>query len=594
MKRILIYISITIAVLCCMPSAMGEDGTNENSCPSDYKFKYLDSKKCQISDLLYLISRVSQSNILVTEKAGKKTTRIFLNNVTARQAVESICRMASLWYREDEDGILRVMTAEEYARDLKTKPEITTEIITLTHADVGSIAQKIKNLYSDRVQLNDDRDESESNSTSNRAARSIGSSSFNDGIIQTGGITSSRKNSFSAKDTVSAVQRVTQTIDQAANAEEDIEKALEESHPLYQIINITVSRSDSKILIRSADKSAVLEIVELIKKLDEPTPQVLLEVKILDIRLTDGLTSVFDFSAAGDNLITGPQSPVIPSWKAAPQNTLGLGNFENVANTLVYQFLDDNIRARIQMFKQDDKITSLGTPILLCANNKKSNIFVGEERPLLRSYAVTTTTADSGVTNQVLVPEMEMESIGTQLEIVPRINADRSIVLDITQTVSTLNKGSATIPVYVNNAIQNVQTDTVKETTVKATIIIKDKLTVALGGLVRDEETDADTGVPLLKDIPIAGVAFRQKVTNKNRVEQIMLITPHVMTDVAESAEVTREKIRKLSKNDWLKSSDSPLLFPDEKGTQPEPVEKMSKTKKVKKKIFRFFNIGDN
>lgn len=575
------------------------------------RLAFFDAKKCRVEDIMYMIARMSGRNILVTPDAGKVVTRVYLQNVTDIQAVESVCRMAGLWYREDGGDILRVMTSGEYARDLRVEPEVKTEVITLLYPDVNAVAQQIENLYPDRVELsaNNISTSSSSGQFGQRASRSrtVTSGYIDGGRATLGGVTyripeRDREAAVRvASERVSSLRTITDGISTqpgagitGADLDREIRGELEELHPMHQKIYITVFASDNKLLVRSADTKAVDDIKEIIEELDKPTPQVLLEVKILDVTLTDKFSSVFDIAGASDNSIGGPNSPVLDSWSASPRQNLGLGNFALESSNLVYQFMDDSIRARIQMLQQDKKVKSVGTPMLLCANNENSDIFVGEERPLLRSYSVTTNTTESGIVSEILVPEVEIERVGTTLSFTPRINADRSITLKITQVVSTLNSGGASIPVAVNGVLQNVSVDTVKETTINATIQIKDKLTVALGGLIREDYYDISEGVPLLKNMPGVGFAFQKQTRNKERVEQILLITPHVMINSEHSQDVTRDEMERLSKNSWFQSSQSPLLTPQQHEQTVNREEQVKETPGKMRRILRFLQIKDN
>ena len=134
---------------------------------------------------------------------------------------------------------------------------------------------------------------------------------------------------------------------------------------------------------RTSDKIAMSSIANLIEQLDRPTPQVLLEVRILEVTLGDQFKSAFDFEfsqnkttpAVGDpafvpsNLVNTATEQFIGPGASYLNNggsALGSGNFDVEADgsTFVYQFLDQNFRARVQLPKK--KIVNVvATPILL-------------------------------------------------------------------------------------------------------------------------------------------------------------------------------------------------------------------------------------
>ena len=84
---------------------------------------------------------------------------------------------------------------------------------------------------------------------------------------------------------------------------------MEEATSQESVIYVTVNRTSNLLLVRTADERAVGEIEKLVLELDRPTPQVLLEMKILELDLADGFKSIFDLSIADDAAATGPPGP---------------------------------------------------------------------------------------------------------------------------------------------------------------------------------------------------------------------------------------------------------------------------------------------
>src|SRR5690606_37949555 len=99
-----------------------------------------------------------------------------------------------------------------------------------------------------------------------------------------------------------------------------------------QPIYLTVNREHNLINVRTSDTAAMREIETLIRKMDRPTPQVLLEMKVLELLSGDAFTQSFSLRADSRD---GKES-------------LGLGNFPSQGGTLVYQFMDDVISARLE------------------------------------------------------------------------------------------------------------------------------------------------------------------------------------------------------------------------------------------------------
>src|SRR5262249_47863924 len=153
---------------------------------------------------------------------------------------------------------------------------------------------------------------------------------------------------------------------------------------------------------------------------------------------------------------------------------------------LLFQVVSANFRARLQVLETKNRVTELATPLLMTANNEVSRIFTGQQVPITVGFnppqivatglAATTTVAGT--------PQTLLQDVGTTLLITPNINADRTVTLRILQENSTVVPGGATIPVAdATGTINQVPIDTVRRETVSGTVVAKDGLALAIGGL---------------------------------------------------------------------------------------------------------------
>jgi general secretion pathway protein D len=487
----------------------------------------LEFKESTVVDALRLLSEISGLNIVPTAEAGQKRITLYLRNVTPRAAVDTLCKVGGLWHREDrETGVIRVMTTEEYQKDLVIFRDDNVEVFTLLHPNTLVVARSIADLFGPRVVLSlgiddlydedgtddDDDDDDDLYATSRRATgrRRTSGTGLDEGV----------------KLTAEQIARLEKTQDREGRPLPDALRRYErEERPIY----VTVHRQHNMIMVRTDDEQALEQIRRLIAKVDRPVPQVLLEVKILQLDLSDGFRSVFDLSyTSGDNAI-------------------GIGNYAPAGGTLIYEHLSSKLEARIELMQSENRVNVLGTPLILCANDGAAEIFVGEERPITRNFLLQTNTTEGVVTERV-VPEVELQDIGTRLTVRPQINADRTVTITVTQDVSSVVVDGAQIPVPLNNGqISEVDVDTVTTANAKATIMGKDGLTVALGGLIRDEISDSKEKVPILGDLPLVGFVFRRDITARAKKELVLLITPHVLMTPKEGRERSRERVKALS-----------------------------------------------
>ena len=165
-----------------------------------------------------------------------------------------------------------------------------------------------------------------------------------------------------------------------------------------------------------------------------------------------------------------------------------------------------------------------------------------------------------GVAVDQVVPTVDLRDIGNTLRIVPRINADRTVTLTVIQDVSSVNLGGANLPVpNGDGGITNFAVDTVDTANLEGTVVARDGMTLAIGGLIRKEMIDRQSGIPYLMDLPLIGWLFGETVRAESHFELVLLITPHVLTTPAEGAAVSRARLEELSLHPYLDVGDRAL-----------------------------------
>lgn len=557
----------------------------------------LDFRQTKLGDVIRALSDVSSVNIVATEAASKKEVSVLLQNVTVKEALELVCKTNGLWFRHDKNaGSYRVMTTEEYQGDLVIYRDDIIKVFNILHPNPVIVATAIRDLYGNRVRLSLGVEDnttmgsvgagSAASATSrpgNNTSRSnnLSNNSSNGGG---GGATiNTDKVVFNEKLSSEKLAKIETSI--AAGGDDGLlsAEALKGFSQPEQPIYVTVNREHNLIVVRTSDTLAVKDIGELIKEMDKPTPQVLLEMKILSLEVGDKYRQSFDLDYVPDaTVVNGPPTDQdkTPLFTPAVQNVtntqtiggagnqttitstgvitsgvknvLGLGNFALEGGTFVYQFMNDKIRARIQMLQEDNKINTLSSPVLLATNNKPSRVFVGTEYIITTGFEAVTGGANAvTVGTPVIVPVTEVRSIGNTLQIKPKINADGTVTLLIQQDSSVLRKNASSIPVPVGNSVVNFSVDSVQTSNIQGTVVAKDNLTIAIGGLIDHSESESEQKVPLLGDIPVIGELFKRKTKDKSKRELILLVTPHIITAPSESENVSMDTIGAISEIEY-------------------------------------------
>lgn len=541
----------------------------------DTLLRRLDLRGLEVRDALRLVSELCELNVASTPDAGARRVDLLLQNVRALDAIESICKLAQLWYRRDGGtGLVRVMTTQEYRRDQVVRIREVTRTFTLRHPNAVGVAGAIEDLFGERVVLSFGIDEQQLQSMLGGfggmgAMGGVGGSLAGGGLQPAGGFGAqggyqgfggggfSRSGSQGAgrfaragglrsnlqgRDLVGEL-----TADQIARSlpgegdsldAERLRSYWDEQPPIL----VTVQRPHNLIVVRTADPEVLEEIATLIADLDRPMPQVLLEMQVLELQDTEGFRSVFDLGFGSGPDRAGPPdgqpvNPLVPSALLGPQSLGSSLQDALEAGGLVYQFVDERVRARVSLLAQEGDVRILSRPVLLAANDRPARLFVGEERVLITGVQTDTVTPASGATTVSVQPVTEVRDVGTTLLIVPRINADRTVTLQLSQDASSVNVGAAVIPVVgADGTVTSFAIDTVLTATLQGTVVAKDGMTLAVGGLIRSERTSNVQKVPLIGDLPLLGQLFRRQVWQVRESELLLLITPHVLFTPEEAA----------------------------------------------------------
>lgn len=306
------------------------------------------------------------------------------------------------------------------------------------------------------------------------------------------------------------------------------------------------------MIVRTGDEQALKQISHLIGDMDKQPRQVLLEMKILEVKLDNGFRSVFDIGFAGNSKSSGPlpvgaippTALLTPTQYARNAGTSGMFDVEQDA-TLLWQYMSKSLSLRFQLLAQENKLKVLSSPMLVATNNLPARLFIGDERILTVGASSQSITGTTGATNTQITVETEKRDVGQTLSILPRINGDRSVSLTIDQDSSTVRLRDGTIPIGTGTGgVVYFPIDTVSTASLQVTAHAQDGMTVAIGGMIRDSvERDVDK-VPVLGDLPVVGYLFKRDARASVRSQIVLLITPRVLENPAQANSVAQAKLQ--------------------------------------------------
>ncbi|OQW69379.1 MAG: hypothetical protein BVN35_19220 [Proteobacteria bacterium ST_bin11] len=536
--------------------------------PKAFEIQELEFKNSQVSDIIRVLSEDASVNIVATPEAGKKNVTVFLKKISLEDAIRTICRISDLWYRRDDGdaGTFRLMTKEEYGKDLVMGQDDNVKVFQLRNPNVIAVAMAIESLYGNRVRVSYGNAMMLSgmggmggNSRGGGFGNNRGMGGFGGGMGGMGGMGGGfgggfqggfgggnagnmfggRNNRFSGgmggqggmggvygnmqqgiRETVPKDLSVEQLAELGADGKRVDPGQLSEVSGINKIIFVTVNAEHNQLIVKTSDPAILKSISSLVDQLDKPQNQVMLEMKIIDVKVGEDFSSLFNFEIKDTKVQGNSLNPLILGGAAA---MTGGGSF-------VYEFLSDKVKANIEFLEKNNRVNVVSNPMLVASNHRPANLFVGEERIMVRGYSIDNID-NLNTTRTITTPETELKEIGTTLEVTPHINADGTIHIQLRQENSTLNEGAASIPVTngTGGVVVELPVDTVTTARMEGEIFARHGYTVAVGGLIRDRFSRDRRKVPYLADIPLLGNVFRQTVDADSKSEMVLLITPYVL-----------------------------------------------------------------
>lgn len=298
-------------------------------------------------------------------------------------------------------------------------------------------------------------------------------------------------------------------------------------------VTITPDKGSNSLVIM-ASPTDYNNLAQVIKKLDRRSKQVFVQVLIAEVSLDKSNEFGLQTGLIGGG---APNSTLTVAGMYDPLGTLGtIGNIIGLGGALSPDITASplNVTAVLKALDKKGLLNILSTPNILTSDNKEAEINVGENVP----FQGAATQSTFGTTQSI-----ERKDIGINLKIKPQISEGDYIRMDINQEISAVKNSKG-------EAVDLVTT----KRSAKTSIVVKDKETVVIGGLIQDSEEDTVSKVPFLGDIPLMGWLFKTKSKTRKKTNLMILLTPHIVKDATDLAEMTR--IQRESFGDSAKKSE--------------------------------------
>jgi len=300
------------------------------------------------------------------------------------------------------------------------------------------------------------------------------------------------------------------------------------SQPVFRIVADT--RNNALLIYATAQEYELVEAA--LQKLDIVPLQVMIEATIAEVTLNDALKYGLEwFFDIGNHNVTFSTADVRTSTPK-PNNLI----FTQVPG-LSWLFATSDVRVVLHALTAITDVNVISSPTLLVLDNEPARLQVGDQVPIAVRSAQSLTDVDAPIVN-----EIEYRDTGVILDIIPRVNSSGLVLLDIIQEVSDVGATSSAAGTTVTEGIS----PTISQRRIASTVAVNSGETIALGGLIRDSNTETVTGVPLLSDIPILGNLFKTTTDIKRRTELLVLLTPRVVRNSGDARTITEDLRRRL------------------------------------------------
>lgn len=301
-----------------------------------------------------------------------------------------------------------------------------------------------------------------------------------------------------------------------------INRAAGEEVQILGEVKLVADERTNAILV-FANQQDLKMIKRIIGELDKVQSQVLIEAIIMEVSLTDSLN--YGVSATQNPKAFGRDF----TGAGAILNGQGfLNNLTNFPGSLGsgFSYLGtlgrDRFDVALSALAADNRVNILQRPRIQTSHAVPASIFIGESRPFPIGSSF------GGFTGFNTISQLQ---IGIGLDVLPIINPDGLVVMEINQTVNS-----------VGGEVQIANVGPVPSTIdrqASATVAVRDGDTVVVGGFINNQKNRSKSGVPILKDIPLLGALFRSTSSSSQRTELVILIRPTVLP-TPEVAAVTK------------------------------------------------------
>jgi len=446
----------------------------------------LDIQGMDIVDVLKLLANQGNLNIIAGRNVAGRVS-MFLKDVSIWDAFEMIVAANGLAYQKRGD-IIQVMNANDYELETGQRYNDTREYFTkkLEYANAVQVGNALAQIHS-----------------------AVGKVVVDEG--------SNTIVLFDMPEVMETMKSIVNNMDQALKPIEvkvfdlDYAEAEKLKDQFAEILtkNIGILKTDArtnKIVV--VDYPEKLEkIGKIIKAFDSKTKQVLIEAKIIQVNLSNEYNMGIDWKYIASKRVNFTAFNINRALDTAGSQVL-LGSVTPVR--------PGDFKVIIDMLSTFGDVKTLSTPRILATNGQEAKILVGSKQVYVSNTVVQNSTSETVAENVNFV------DVGIKLYVTPKINNDGYISLKIRPEVSSA-------PTFFTKQ-DGTKIPIVDTSEAETSLLIKDGITVIMGGLMKNERSKTVNKLPLLGDIPLLGNLFKRTEDSTEKSELVIFITPHIVS----------------------------------------------------------------
>lgn len=455
---------------------------------------FLDLRDINVIDVFKFLAVQGNLNIVTSKNVQGRST-LLLRDVKIKDALDILAISNQLAY-ETRNGIIYIMTEDEYAgshgKNFNDKKKIA--IRTLKTAKPSYALATLQGVQSSIGKVIIDED-----------TGTVVMIDIPEKLMQMNGILDQVEKNLETK--VIKLQ-FAKAADVAAQLKPQIEG---------KGVGTVIADERSNQIVLSAYPDRLENAAKLVLALDKQTKAVLIETRILQLTLNPNFQFGIDWTK---------KFPVknVSDFKIAsffPNSKLDLAGASSGQITAGEPW--ENLEVTIKAMKEVKSTKILANPRLMILDRQEAKLNIGDRIP----YVVSTTTAPSGGGDPGISQDVRFIDVGLMLTVSPTINDDGFVTMKIRPEISS-QTGEV-------RASTGVKTDPnlipiVNSTWMESTVIVRDGISVILGGLIRDDMSEKNFGIPYLMDVPLLGHLFKSRDEEIKKTELVIIITPHIVS----------------------------------------------------------------